>query len=250
MVQKKDISIAIVLYKENPKILQKTIDSVLQISLTKHLFLIDNSPTNNLQSLANHPDTSYIKNERNIGFGAANNLIKNQTEITSTFHLVLNPDVVFEPDTIVKLIHRLKAYQEVMMIAPRVVFPNGSHQFTIRKYPTFFDLIIRKLTIFKNRIHDKEYRNEEVTKPFFPEVIHGCFMLFKTEDFLKIGGFDERYFLYMEDVDLCKKIDAYGKQKMYDPSVSVSHVLMKGSSKEMKLFFYHLSSAIKYFLKW
>jgi GT2 family glycosyltransferase len=89
-----------------------------------------------------------------------------------------------------------------------------------------------------------------VSKSFYPDFIHGCFMLFKTQEYIDLKGFDERYFLYMEDADMCKKIDRIGKKKFYFPEVKIIHQHQKGSSKNIKLFFYHLSSAIKYFLKW
>jgi len=75
-------------------------------------------------------------------------------------------------------------------------------------------------------------------------------MLFKTVDFKSLGGFDERYFLYMEDADICRKINKTEKKILYFPNVEIMHQHQKGSSKSVKLFIYHLSSAIKYFLKW
>ena len=75
-------------------------------------------------------------------------------------------------------------------------------------------------------------------------------MFFKTNDFIELGGFNERYFLYMEDADICREIDKLGKKKLFFPSVEITHLYQKGSSNNIKLFSYHISSAIKYFLKW
>lgn len=245
-----NISATIVLYKEDKITLQKTIDSFLATPLSKKLFLIDNSPTNNLSSLANHPDIAYFFIGENIGFGAAHNYVIKKIKKHSDFHLVLNPDVTFKENTITDLISEIKKQERVSMIAPKVVFPNNAHQYTARKYPSFFDLIIRRLKILDKRIYEQEYRNKDLSKPFFVEYLTGCFQLYKTADFVALNGFDERYFLYMEDVDICKKIDETGKKKLYYPAVTITHVLKQGSSKNLKLFFYHLSSAIKYFFKW
>ena len=106
------------------------------------------------------------------------------------------------------------------------------------------------MKILDQRIYEQEYRNKDLSKPFFVEYLTGCFQLYKTAAFTALNGFDERYFLYMEDVDICKKIDTTGKKKLYYPNVSITHVLKQGSSKNFKLFCYHLSSAVKYFLKW
>jgi len=140
------------------------------------------------------------------------------------------------------------------MIAPKVLFPDGRHQYSCRRYPTVSELLARRFTflksIFKKQIFKGTYRDKDLNQPFFAEYITGCFHLYKTKDFVKIKGFDERYFLYMEDVDICRKIDALGKKKLYFPQEEIVHVLKQGSSKNLKLFFRHTSSAIKYFLKW
>ena len=66
----------------------------------------------------------------------------------------------------------------------------------------------------------------------------------------ELKGFDERYFMYMEDVDICRKIDLSGKRKLYFPATEIIHSHRKGSSKELRLFCIHISSIIKYFMKW
>jgi len=250
MNSQKKISATIVLYNENRDYLLKSINSFLDIPLTKKLYLIDNSPTNELENIFIHKDVEYFFMNENIGFGAAHNIVIDKIKDYSDYHIVLNPDVSFEPEVILDLTNELNKHENVAMIAPKVLFPNDKHQYTARKYPNFFDLIIRRLNIYKSRIYDQEYRNQDLTKPFFVEYLTGCFQLYKTKDFVKLGGFDKRYFLYMEDVDICKKIDLLGKQKLYYPKVSIIHILKRGSSKNIKLFFYHLSSAFKYFRKW
>ncbi|WP_394331623.1 glycosyltransferase family protein [Tenacibaculum agarivorans] len=198
----------------------------------------------------NHEFINYIGNKKNIGFGAGHNKIVNLISNTSELHLILNPDVFFDKNTINSLAEKLLSEKSLAMIAPRVKFPNGNEQYTVRKYPSFLDLFLRKIGIGTQRIYAQEYRDLDLSEPFYPEAIHGCFMLFKTEDFIALDGFDERYFLYMEDIDICKKIDALGKKKLYYPEVEITHVLKKGSSKNIILFYHHLSSAIRYFLKW
>ncbi|CAM1345182.1 glycosyltransferase [Tenacibaculum amylolyticum] len=247
-----DISATIVLYNQDFEELIKAITSFLETpSYTKQLFLVDNSPEKNTR-LEAYPDSrvTYIFNNKNLGFAKANNLVIPQIANISNYHLILNPDTEFEPIVISKLIDEIEKDKELALITPAVKFPDGKHQYSVRKYPTFFDLVIRKLSIFRRRIHDQEYRNANLSKQFYPEVIHGCFMLFKTDDFITIKGFDERYFLYMEDIDICKKIDVLGKKKLYFPEVTITHALKKGSSKKTKLFLYHVLSAVKYFLKW
>lgn len=244
------ITASIVLYKEDIKILKTAIDSFLKIPTPKKLFLIDNSPENTLKNNFKNLEIEYIFMGKNIGFGTAHNLILDKIQQESDFHLILNPDVSFHADVIPNLITELEKEDDLAMISPKVIYPNGESQYTCRKYPTISDLMNRKLKFSKRQIFKNEYRNQDLKKSFYPEFIHGCFMLFKTSDFLKINGFDHRYFLYMEDADICRKIDKIGKKKMYFPSEEIIHIHRKGSSKSIKLFFYHITSAFKYFLKW
>lgn len=251
MQQSIHISAAIVLYIENEEVLLRTIKSFLAIPFSKTLYIIDNSPTELTNSfILNHPDIRYVFNNKNLGFAKANNSILQELKINSTHHLILNPDVEFDSKVVAVLINELVKQESVVMIAPKVVFPDGSHQYSVRKYPSFLDLVLRKTKLYKKRIEQQEYQDKDLSKPFFPDAIHGCFMLFKTDDFLALNGFDERYFLYMEDLDICKKIDALGKKKLYYPKVQIIHHLRKGSSKSSTLFFYHFTSALRYFFKW
>jgi GT2 family glycosyltransferase len=248
--RKIDISATIVLYKEDRKTLQKTMDSFLNIPLSKRLFVVDNSPTDILKEFCDFPEVEYVFVDENIGFGSAHNLVLNKINKRSKYHLVLNPDVIFDPEGILKLIKELENNNDVAMISPKVLYPDGEQQYTCRKYPTFLELMYRRFGVFKTFTQKQEYRNENLKKPFYPDFFQGCFLLFNTLDFVGINGFDERYFLYMEDVDICKKIDALGKRKMYFPEVEIIHKHRRGSSQKITLLYYHISSAMKYFKKW
>ena len=138
----------------------------------------------------------------------------------------------------------------VAFVTPKVLYPSIKPQYICRKHPTLFDLLNRKFKISKFQFLNREYRDRDLQEPFYPDFIHGCFMLFKTTDLKNLKGFDERFFLYMEDADICRRIDEIGKKKLYYPKVEIIHHHQQGSSKSLKLFIIHASSAIKYFLKW
>ena len=242
------ITAAIVLYKENEEVLKKTVISFLNTPIEKKLFLIDNSPTNKLGRLFKHKDIEYIFMGSNIGFGNAHNFVIEN--LNSTHHLILNPDIEFTPLVLPQLIEEIELHNRVSFITPKVVHPNNVIQYVCRKHPTFLDLLNRKLKVSKSKIFENEYRNQDLGEPFYPDFIHGCCMLFKTEELKKLGGFDQRFFLYLEDADICRTIYESGNKILFYPKVAVIHHLQKGSSKSIHLFFRHLSSAIKYFLKW
>ena len=242
------ITASIVLFNENLEVLKKTVNSFLNTPLKKKLYLIDNSTSNKLEAFFKSQEIEYLFVGKNIGFGAAHNLVLNK--ISSNFHLILNPDIVFSSGVISSLIAALHENPNVAFVTPKVLYPNIKLQYICRKHPTLVHLLNRKLKISKNQFLNREYRDRDLQKPFYPDFIHGCFMLFKTTDLKKLKGFDERFFLYMEDADICRRIDEIGKKKLYYPKVEIIHHHQQGSSKNLNLFFRHASSAIKYFLKW
>jgi len=254
MSKQEFITASIVLYKENEDVLKKTIDSFIETPLSKKLYLIDNSSSKVLKHLSKHSDIEYIFTGENIGFSSAHNLIIEKVKNFSSFHLILNPDISFNTQTIPFLIQKLKKDPLVAMIAPKVLYPSGKVQYTCRKFPTLFELIVRRSGPFKpffsSIIAEGEYRNRDISVPFYCDFVIGCFQLFKTEEFVRIEGFDQQYFLYMEDVDICKKIAANNKKVLYEPNVEISHRYNKGSSKNLKLFYTHIVSIFKYFYKW
>tara|TARA_B110000483_G_scaffold185805_1_gene219852 strand:- start:3639 stop:4424 length:786 start_codon:yes stop_codon:yes gene_type:complete len=249
-----DITACIVLHNEGLEELTKTINCFLSVSLKKKLFLVDNTPDKRFEKVFNHADIVYAGSGKNLGFGLGHNSVLKSIQGFSKFHLVLNPDVVFKSSTLLNLILELERTKDAAMIAPKVSFPSGAHQFSCRRYPSITELFARRFpflkSLFKATIFKGIYGDKMLTEPFFAEYITGCFQLYKTEDFVNLKGFDERYFLYMEDVDICKKMDVLGKKKIYFPQEEITHVLKRGSSKNFKLFLWHTSSAVKYFLKW
>ena len=244
------ISASIVLYNENKCDLEKTISSFLNTSFNKTLFLIDNSSSKDflLKEIINKDDVVYIKNDENLGFGKAHNLVLDK--IDSDYHLILNPDIDFNSNILNDLVEELDNNENLSMISPEVKYPNGKLQYTCRKKPTIKEMVFRRIGCNKKYVNQRQYLDKDLSKPFHPQFIHGCFMLFKTDDFVKLNGFDERYFLYMEDADICRKIKQTGKEILYYPKVNITHIYRKGSSKKIKLLFHHILSAIKYFRKW
>jgi len=254
MPDKVQITASIVLFRENFNELSMAVESFLKTDLSKKIFLIDNSPSDTLRIKFTHPDIEYIFIKKNIGFAAGHNIIIGKIKNYSKYHLILNPDVSFSPNVIPNLIAVMEKENSTVMIAPRVLFPNGEHQYSCRRYPSVFELLIRRSGVlkklFSSLIKKGEYSDKDLTKPFYPEVLHGCFHLFRTNDFVSVNGFDERYFLYMEDIDICRKIDQLGKKKKYFPQEEIIHTLKKGSLKQLSLFMIHISSIVKYFIKW
>jgi len=244
------ITATIVMYKNDKEMLRKAIFSFLATPLPKKLFLVDNSPSDILRHEFEHEDLEYIYIGNNLGYGRANNYVSQFIKDNSSYHLVLNPDVYFDKNVVLELINELEKDNNLTVIAPKTLYPDGVFQHSCRRYPSFLELLSRRLRIFKSITDRGEYKDLDLSSAFHPDFIQGAFLLFRTEDYVALKGFDKRYFMYMEDVDICRKIDLSGKKKLYYPGVKIYHHYTQGSAKNLKLFFHHFFSAIQYFYKW
>ncbi|QSZ40918.1 glycosyltransferase [Sulfurimonas aquatica] len=247
------ISASIVIYNEKKEILKNVIESFLQISLEKELIIIDNSDKANLKEFVlSFEGVKYIHTQQNIGFGAGHNLaFKNITE-KSHIHLIINPDVYFESNKIKKMILWMSDNKDISLSVPKVLYPNGDDQTIVRNIPTFLSLFIRKfnfLGFFNQLVIKDEYKNNSFIKTTEIPFAHGCFFVFNSSVFETINGFDERFFLYMEDVDIFIRAKEFGKT-VINPHYKIYHEHRKGSSKSFKLLLWHIVSAIKFFLKY
>lgn len=254
MSVKSSISASIVLYNNDFKIIQKAINSYLKIEQNTILYIIDNSPKNEFEKLISDHRIKYANYPLNIGFGAAHNVaIQKSIEENTTYHLILNPDVYFDPGIIQKIINFMDKNEDVGLIMPQIKYPNGQIQHLCKLLPSPLDLIGRRFIPIKKYIKKRNQKYElhftEYNKIIDVPYLSGCFMFIRTSVLKKIGGFDERFFMYCEDVDLSRRIGQIAKTVFY-PEVEVIHNYEKGSYKNLKLLKYHILSAIKYFNKW
>ncbi|MDR1681493.1 MAG: glycosyltransferase family 2 protein [Prevotellaceae bacterium] len=250
------ISVSIVTYNNTADDLRAVIDCIHR-SPAAVLYIIDNSPSDALQKFAANcsPKVSYIYPHRNIGYGAAHNIaIRRAGERAAKYHLVLNADVHFDPRVIDELLAFMERHPDVGLVMPKILYPSGETQHLCKLLPTPADLIFRRFFPFIPGAEKKRQRYElrtmDNTQPHFDiPSLSGCFMLMRTAVLEEIAGFDERFFLYMEDVDLCRRLHRISRTAFY-PDVSIVHHYAKGSYKNTRLMRYHIYAAIKYFNKW
>lgn len=252
-----DVSAAIVLYKNPREVLLDAIGSFLNTRLNVKLFLIDNSPTDDLRSLSNDERVEYFHNPTNPGFGAAHNIaIKHAFELNSKYHLVLNPDIYFSEGNIEKLFQFMEENQGVGHVMPKVLYPDDSIQYLCKTNPTPFDFFARRFMpsfmkpMFQERMDRYEYRDKNYNETMFNvPYLSGCFMFLRTETLKKVGLFDDRIFMYVEDADLTRRFLQVSKNA-YFPEAVVYHYFAKGSHKNWKLTWYTIHGACIYFNKW
>ena len=256
--------------------IRKTLQSLLDhwpSALSCHVYVIDNgsdslrekSPANSLpkgKSSAKdlpiedlpgfHDDRfTFVASEHgNVGFGAAHNFVL--PLLDSACHLIMNPDIVLLDDnSIPTLVSYLNGHPDVGMTVPQIVGDDGKLQYLCRRNPTVLDLFLRffpgKLGTKRQDYHTMKDKN--YTQSFEVEFASGCFMMIRTELFKKLGGFDERFFLYAEDADLTRRVNLTSKT-VYVPEAIVRHGWQRASYKNPRLTCIHMKSLFAYFGKW
>jgi GT2 family glycosyltransferase len=196
----------------------------------------------------------YIFNNANIGYGSAHNIaMRKSIDDGVNYHLVLNPDIYFESGVLEKLFEYMEFNQDVGHVMPKVVYPNGELQYLTKMIPTPADLIFRRFIPFKNWKEKKAYKYElrfsGYDKIINVPYLSGCFMFLRVKVLEEIGVFDERFFMYPEDIDLTRRIHEKYKTIFY-PEVSIVHEHEKASFKSFKMMKIHMWNMIKYFNKW
>ena len=245
------ISISIVLFNTKKKTYEKLIKAITNSKLDNFLiYIIDNSNKENKNSIFKKSNIIYLHNKKNIGYGSAHNIAIKQTKFP--LHLIVNPDIFFSSDSLKKLMRIMEKNPNYSAIMPNIKYPDGRDQDLLRQLPTPLDLITRRFApnllkkiyfLKKNRFPNK--KDKHMVAPF----LSGCFMLCKTASLKKIHGFDERFFLYMEDIDLSRRLFNEG-HTIYVPEVTVYHEFKRKSYINLKHLILHVISAIKYFNKW
>jgi GT2 family glycosyltransferase len=249
------ISGSIVLYKTDRGIRQ-SIESFLNTSLPVRLFLIDNSPTpllkEGLIDILQDERVEYIFNNRNLGYGAGHNIALKKAQKLSSYHLVLNPDVYFDGNVLPKLLSFMEAHKEAGLVIPKVLYPNGQLQYLSKLLPSPSVLIFRRFlptSMIKRSLFNYEMKFSGYNKKMEVPYVSGCFMFMRTSLLTRVGFFDERFFLYLEDTDLSRRFFLAAKN-MYYPGVQIVHHHTRGSYKNFKLLLIHIKSAVQYFNKW
>jgi len=219
------------------------------------LYLIDNSPTDELRHLSKIDERiEYIFSNENIGFGKAHNIALRKSIVNgASYHLVLNPDAYFEKEVLEELFRYMEKNQDVANVLPKTFYPDGKIQYLCKLLPTPIELIVRRF-IRSDKIIKKINQKYELHSFGYDKILNipflsGCFMFLRVEHLKEVGLFDENIFMYMEDTDLNRRLHAKYKTVFY-PYVSITHVHAKESYKRKALLIAHIKSTIYYFNKW
>ncbi len=250
-----NVSASIVTYKTDREELKKCLDSLFNNGVSL-VYIVDNSPTDALSVVAEgQDDVVYIFNGENVGYSRGHNVAIRKVleeEPRSDYHLVLNSDVYFDDDVISKIVRYMDENRDVAQLIPNVVYPNGNPQYVVRLLPTPLNQIFRRyLPSFMVKGMNRRYCLEfdDHKHPINAPFLFGCFMFFRTSCFDKVGLFDERYFLYVEDIDITRRMHRQYRT-MFWPGATIVHTHRGASYKSLRMMVVHAVNMVRYFNKW
>lgn len=253
------LSITIVAYNnyDDIKAAINSMEKCTSRDITKKIYIVDNGKNVSKEKdkeefekfIHEINDVEYIDAGANLGFGKGHNQVLGK--IDSEYHAIVNPDILFCEDTFAKIISWMDGNKEIGMVIPCIVDEDGSRQEVYRRELTVFDMFNRMFLkgAFRRREEKHTMRDMDYSKPFQVPFGQGSFLVMRSSLFKKLNGFDDKFFMYVEDADLCKRVNQVSKL-MYFPGTKVIHKWEKGSHKSKVLFKYHVQSMCYYFKKW
>ena len=245
------ISLSLVTFDTSIDDINRLVNEGLKIESLSKFYIIDNS-LNPSKLKFDEEKVEYIFTGKNLGYGAGHNIAIRKTIITaSNFHIVLNPDIYFKSSDVNLMIQYLRNNPQIGHLMPRITNQDGELQFMCKTLPTPIDLFLRSFAkglISRRRDEKYHLKNLDYNKLIETPYLSGCFMVLRIESLKKIGLFDERFFMYPEDIDLTRRMTLEYKT-VYYPYVSVIHRHEKASYKSLKMKIIHMKNMIKYFNK-
>ncbi len=207
-------------------------------------------------ALTGIPSVQIVESPANAGFGAGYNFAARYAK--GEYLLINNPDKNLQKEGVAELIKKMKSDPTIGILAPRLLHPDGTARLSMRRYPRVIDVLARRS--FLKRIFSRSLRRylmvdaDPLAEQDVDWIAGGCFLI-RRDFFHALGGFDDRFFLFFEDTDLCRRCRGAGKRVLYYPAVTGTDKKRRLSGERFRDLFkktgrIHVISAIKYFLKW
>jgi hypothetical protein len=208
-------------------------------SLAFEVILIKNIPERLPFSAVDFPyPVKVLENDSPKGFGANHNTGFHMA--TGEWFCVMNPDIRIPENPFLVLIEEIEQ-QPAAVIAPAVLSPLGQIEDSVRRFPTPWRLAGKLLGQGGGR-----YSLSVGDDTFPADWVAGMFMLFRADDFRRIGGFDEGFFLYYEDVDICARLWNSGRRVLACPKAQVIHDARRTSRRNLRYMRWHAASLLRY----
>jgi GT2 family glycosyltransferase len=235
-----ELSVSVVSYR-TPTLLERCLQVLERerSSVDLDVTVVDNASGDGSADLvaAQFPWVRLIRSSRNMGFGAAHNQVLRR--LNSPYALVLNSDAAPLPGALRTLVDFLDAHPPVAVAGPKLLFPNGAVQPSRRRFPTVSTLFMESTQVQRisprNRVLDRYYMVDCIdnNQPSSVDWLVGACLCVRAEAIRQVGLFDERFFMYSEEMDWCRRFREAGWLVAYVPAAEVSH--LQGGSTRLDL---------------
>ncbi|HAL50408.1 MAG: Glycosyl transferase family 2 [Candidatus Uhrbacteria bacterium GW2011_GWD2_41_121] len=261
--QQLDLSIIIV-HTFEKYLIRQTLDSIRRAApkLGFEIIVVDNNPGAGFGEMARaeFPQVRHIPLERNVGFGSAMN--RGIDVARGRYVLIFNPDIVIQPESLETMLEFMDANPEVGMCGPQLRNPDGSLQYSCYRSPTLMVPAYRrtflgKFGVGKQAIEDYLMMDQSHDQQMEVDSLIGAALFTRKTALDEVGSFDERFFMYYEDNDLCRRFWEHGHKVVYYPNAHMIHYHRRASAdggllQQMfnKFTWIQINSAIKFFYKY
>jgi len=245
------VTASIVTYHTDCGELEKCLRTLVR-GCVSQVYVIDNAAEAPVEAICRRFGVEYVAN-RNSGYGAAHNIaIRKALDAGTDYHLVMNSDIEFDPSLPATLAAYMDSRAEVGQVQPSIICPDGRPQYSCRLLPTPFDLILRRFLpgcMFKARRRKYLLAGVDHSREFDCAYQQGSFMFIRAGALKEVGLFDERFFMYPEDIDLSRRI-AERYRVRYWPGGTVVHRHRAASYRSWRMLAVHIVNMCRYFNKW
>ncbi len=261
-----ELSIIITHYRK-PEMLKLCLDSIIKDlgnALSYEIIVGDSATLSNTATLMRerYPQITFFPHKENVGYSKLVN--KGLESANGSYILILNSDLVVGKGAIQTMLAYLKQHPDIGILAPRLKYFNNEHQQSYFRYYTPATIVARR-TFLKRLSYFKKVEDDFLMKDRNPEELQtpdwvmGSAMLTHRDAVEKVGPMDaERFFMYFEDVDWCRRFWHAGYKVVYYPKAIMYHYLGRGSKSRLGIFdalfnkktHWHIKSAIRFFLKY
>jgi GT2 family glycosyltransferase len=195
-------------------------------SSVPEIIVVDNASSDGSANMVaeEFPEVTVIRSKENLGFARGNNL--GIERASGSWLALVNSDVVVHPGCLEQLANYLETHSEVGLTGPGVIGRDGRLQPTYRQLPTIWSIACRSLALDSvfSRLSNRRQKHGMHVQPFEVEVLSGCFWVARREAVEQVGGLDERFFFYAEDLDWCKRFGDAGWKVVFVPTATATHL--------------------------
>mgnify|MGYP001568761461 CR=1 FL=1 len=263
-----DVNIVIVNYNMKDDIgrcLASLYQDIKDSYLNVNVVVVDNASTDGSGDFirSHYPEVKYLEQKTNHGFGFSQNVGLSSAE--AKYYFVLNPDTYFFPNegSVKKLFDFMEKEPKIGIVGPKLLYPDGSLQYSCYRFQSFWQPLLIRTNIAKKK--GEQYRHYFNMKGFDHlrtrpvDWVMGSAMFIRGSALGEVGKFDERFWMYFEDSDLCRRFWEKGWLVYYFPDVTIEHAHTRSSAAipgavtpllKNKLARVHVASWIKYMWKW